>query len=135
MLEVLTGPWNRLEANRSEDQILKKHYCLRKVCCLFQWYNNLQVLWLAQEEEGCKIQTVPKESMLPTAPSHVVKEDMRSRKTCKRIKNKNTAQRQTLRQRRTMERQLPPESNIRVHTRISPIIKVGVLQVLWLHNC
>lgn len=40
------------------------------------------------------------------------------------------AQRQNLRQRRTMERQLSPESSIRVHARISPIIKVGVLQML-----
>ena len=61
--------------------------------------------------------------MLPTPPSAVVKEDMQKEK-------KNTAQRQTLRQRRTMERQLSLESSIRVHTRISPIIKVGVLQML-----
>lgn len=39
------------------------------------------MLWLAQEEEGCKTWTVPKEGMRPTPPSAVVKEDMQKEKT------------------------------------------------------
>lgn len=65
--------------------------------------------------------------MLPAPPSAVVKQDMQKKK---QTNKKNMAQRKNLRQRRTMERQLSRESSIRVHARISPIIKVGVLQML-----